>query len=146
MSPRRKKLGREYDSSAALLQGAGLRPTRQRLALADWLFAGCDKHVTAEDVHAAAAQMKVRISLATVYNTLNIFTKAGLLHSLALVGGQVYFDTNTNGHFHVFDQENKSLEDIPVSSVKFSRLPRVPKGKALSRVDVVFRVSRTSGH
>ena len=129
-----------YVSSAALLQAAGLRPTRQRMVLAGWLFDGCDKHVTAEQTHDATTRMRVGISLATVYNTLNSFTEAGLLRQVVIDGGQVYFDTNVSAHHHLFDEDSGCLIDIPASAVRVAQLPQMPQGKVLSRVDVVVRV------
>ncbi|MDR3424257.1 MAG: transcriptional repressor [Alphaproteobacteria bacterium] len=116
-----------------------MRPTQQRLALANWLFKGCPKHVTAEQVHAAARKMRAPVSLATVYNTLNHLIEAGLLRQVA-IGGQVYFDTNAGGHHHLFDEKSGRLSDIPATSLRIAGLPRLPHGKALSRVDVVVRV------
>jgi Fur family transcriptional regulator, iron response regulator len=135
-----KKPRGKYDSSAALLKTAGLRPTRQRLALARWLFGGGNKHVTADQVHAAAIKMRVRVSLATIYNTLNKFSDKGLLCQRAIDGGQVYFDTNTELHHHIFDEKTRRLSDIPASSVSFAKLPRMPSGKVLSCIDVVLRI------
>jgi len=134
----------KHERLETLLQGAGLRPTRQRMALAGWLFDGCDKHVTAERVHEAAMCMHARVSLATIYNTLNLFTSAGLLRQVSIDGGQVYFDTNISDHYHIFDEGERSLTDIPASSVHISRLPELPQGKRLSRMDVVLRVSSSS--
>ncbi|MDE1901836.1 MAG: transcriptional repressor [Alphaproteobacteria bacterium] len=134
----------KHDELAALLQGAGVRPTRQRLALAAWLFDGHDKHVTAEQVHDAALKMRAHVSLATVYNTLNNFTTAGLLRQVVIDGGQIYFDTNTGDHYHIFDEEGGYLTDIPAASVPIARLPKLPQGKSLSRIDVVLRVRTSS--
>jgi Fur family iron response transcriptional regulator len=135
-----QKSGRKYDSSVALLQGAGLRPTKQRLALAKWLFDGCDKHVTVEQVHAAVVKMRMAVSLATIYNTLNNFTEAGLLRQVVIDGGQIYFDTNTGDHHHLFDESSRNLTDIPALSIRLAHMPKIPLGKSLSRIDVVVRV------
>ncbi len=144
MESQKKKSGNKYDSSSALLQGVGLRPTKQRLALAGWLFDGCDKHVTAEHAYAAAAKRRSSISLATIYNTLNIFTTAGLLRQVVIDGGHIYFDTNTSAHHHLFDEKKRLLTDIPASAVRLARLPKLPSGTTLSRVDVVLRVQSRS--
>ncbi len=144
MNSKQKNVEGKYVSSAALLQAAGLRPTRQRMALADWLFDGCDKHVTAEQTHDATVDMRAGISLATVYNTLNSFTEAGLLRQVAIDSGQVYFDTNTSAHHHMFDEDSSYLMDIPASAVRVTQLPTLPQGKILSRVDVVVRVHSAS--
>jgi len=134
------KKTQKYESFATLLQDAGLRPTRQRLALAEFLFDGCDKHVTAEQVHAIALKKRVPVSLATVYNTLNHFHATGLLRQVVIDGGQIYFDTNIGNHHHLFDEKTGHLTDIPADSVRIAQLPKMPQGKILSRVDVVVRV------
>ena len=90
------------DHLPPLLQAAGLRPTRQRMALAAVLFDGCHKHMTAEQVY-AAARKKAPLSLATVYNALHQFTAVGLLREVLVDSNQVYFDTNISSHHHFFD-------------------------------------------
>lgn len=141
MHSRHKKSPRKHDSFVCLLQDAGLRPTKQRLLLSTWLFDGCHKHVSADDVHVAVSKARARVSLATVYNTLNNFTEAGLLRRISVDGGQVYFDTNMDDHHHIFDEKSGCLSDIESSSVLVSRLPKLPRGAKLSRVEVVVRVS-----
>jgi Fur family iron response transcriptional regulator len=125
---------------AGLLQGAGLRSTRQRLALGALLFDGMDKHVTAEQVFESARKNRVNVSLATVYNTLHQFTEAGLLREVVIDSARVYFDTNTGDHHHFFDASQGHLTDVPASSVHVDRLPKLPAGLRLDRVDVVIRV------
>ncbi|MDD3030080.1 MAG: transcriptional repressor [Alphaproteobacteria bacterium] len=140
MSLKRKKAERKYDSSTALLQGVGLRPTLQRLVMAHILFDGKDRHVTTEQVCAALLKKRQHVSLATVYNTLNAFTKAGLLRQTVINGGGVYFDTNTRAHHHIFDEKSRKLSDVDASSVRFLLKPKLPTGKKLEQVEVVFRV------
>ncbi len=132
--------GGKYQSFTALLQAAGLRPTRQRVALAKKLFNGRFRHITADQLYATAAGSQHHISLATVYNTLNGFVRAGLLRQVSMDGGQTFFDTNTEIHYHFFDEKTRRLEDVPVSAVRFARLPRPQKGKVVSCVDVVIRI------
>jgi Fur family transcriptional regulator, iron response regulator len=122
------------------LRHAGLRPTQQRLALADLLFGKGDRHVCAEDLYAEALQAFVPVSLATVYNTLNQFRAAGLLRELAIEGDRSYFDTNTSDHFHFFDNVKHTLLDIDAANVTVSGIPPVPKGKVIDRVDVIVRL------
>ena len=81
--------------AAARLREAGLRPTRQRIVLARRLFGGPDRHVTAAELHAEVLREEAGVSLATVYNTLHQFTKAGLLRELVVDAGPSFFDTNT---------------------------------------------------
>jgi Fur family transcriptional regulator, iron response regulator len=126
---------------AKLLRGAGLRPTRQRVALAHLLFAEGDRHVTAETLHEEASARKVPVSLATVYNTLHQFTEAGLLREVAVEGAKTYFDTNTSNHYHFFCEHSGKLMDIATGSIRIEGLPEAPKGMTISRVDVLVRLS-----
>src|SRR5512135_1295815 len=87
---------RPFRHALDLLQHAGLRPTRQRLALARLLFDRGDRHLTAEQLHAEAGAERISVSLATVYNTLHQFTRAGLLREVVVEAGRSYFDTNTS--------------------------------------------------
>ena len=122
------------------LRQAGLRPTQQRLALAELLFGKGDRHVCAEDLYAEAFHASVAVSLATVYNTLNQFRSAGLLRELAIEGDRSYFDTNTSDHFHFFDNEKHELMDIDADGITVTGIPPVPKGKVVDRVDVIVRL------
>jgi Fur family iron response transcriptional regulator len=122
------------------LRTAGLRPTRQRLALAGLLCSMGGRHVTAEQLHGEAHGHGISVSLATVYNTLHQFTRAGLLRELVVGAGRSYFDTNTSPHHHFFIEGTNTLQDVPGDSVTISDLPPPPKGTAVSRVDIVIRV------
>lgn len=127
------------------LQAAGLRPTRQRLDLARLLFEGCDRHVTAEQLHGEALAANLQVSLATVYNTLNQFTTAGLLHEVVVESGKSYFDTNITDHHHFFMEDTGRLEDIPADSIVVENLPQAPKGTRIARVDVIIRLAPDDG-
>ena len=91
------------------LRQAGLRPTRQRVALGWLLFAKGDRHITAEMLFEEATGSRVRISLATVYNTLHQFTEAGLLREIAVEGPKTYFDTKTSDHHHFLIEGSNQL-------------------------------------
>ena len=132
---------RPYAHALDRLRASGLRPTRQRLALAKLLFDGCDRHVTAETLHSEAADSDIQVSLATVYNTLHQFTEAGLLREIVVDPGRSYFDTNMSDHHHFFHQRTGSLTDIPGAEVVVSQLPPAPAGMKISRVDVVVRLA-----
>jgi Fur family iron response transcriptional regulator len=123
-----------------MLRDASLRPTRQRVALAEILFGPGDRHVTAEDLHAEATAVSVRVSLATVYNTLNQFTEAGLLREVAIEGSKTYFDTNTSNHHHFYLESNGTLVDIP-GGVQVTNVPQAPDGTEISRIDVIVRLA-----
>ena len=126
------------------LRGAGLRPTRQRMALARLLFDGDDRHVTAEQLHGDAVAASIPVSLATVYNTLHQFTGAGLLREVVVEPGRSYFDTNIDDHHHFFCESTGMLQDIPGAAVVVGNLPHAPAGTEISRVDVIIRVRRQS--
>jgi Fur family iron response transcriptional regulator len=126
----------------ARLRAAGLRPTRQRVALAGLLFRHGDRHVTAEALHAEAAKAGVRVSLATVYNTLHQFTEARMLSEVVVDSGRAYFDTNIGNHQHFYIEDQGELIDIPGETIAVAGVPSPPKGMAVERVDVVVRIKR----
>ena len=132
---------RPFANALELLRTAKLRPTRQRLALARLLFDKGDRHVTAEQLHGEAQAAVVRVSLATVYNTLHQFIAAGLLREVVVDPGRSYFDTNVSNHHHFFFEETGRLQDIPSSDVGVVQLPSPPPGTAIRRVDVIIRVA-----
>ena len=133
---------RPFADALRRLKKAELRPTRQRLALGKLLFDGGDRHVTAEHLHDEATRQGIRVSLATVYNTLNQFTAAGLLREVVVAPGRSYFDTNISDHHHFFYEEDGALEDIPGDAITLATLPEPPSGAQVQRVDVVVRLRR----
>ena len=122
------------------LFAAGLRPTRQRIALGWLLFAKGDRHLTAENLQEEAQASRVPISLATIYNSLNQFTEAGLLREIAIDGSRTYFDTNISDHHHFLVEGTNVLIDIPRVAVDFEGLPKPPAGKSIAGVDVIVRL------
>lgn len=143
--PPSPELPERRKSTHEMLVDAGLRPTRQRMALGELLFRGCDRHVTAERLFDEAVAAKLSVSLATVYNTLHQFTDAGLLREIAVDGTRVYFDTNVHDHHHFLVEEDGELYDIPGSNVAVANLPTPPEGLRIDRVDVVVRLRRDEG-
>lgn len=131
------------ERGAHWLTEAGLRPTRQRLCLAELLVGdGRDRHVTAESLHAAAEAKGEPVSLATVYNTLKTFCDAGLINEISVDGSRSYFDTRLDDHPHFFWEDEGVLIDAPAEELKIATLPKLPEGAELSRVDVVIRLKR----
>src|SRR6476660_5075159 len=122
----------------ARLRQAGLRPTRQRMSLAELLFGRGNRHLSAENLHEEAMRHRVPVSLATVYNTLHQFTEAGLLREVAVDGSKTYFDTNISDHHHFFVEDDNEVIDIP-AGLDVGGLPAPPPGYEISRVDVVVR-------
>ncbi len=128
----------------AVLRMAGLRPTRQRVALAELLFGGPHRHVSAEQLHGEAATASVNVSLATIYNTLHQFHEAGLLREVAIDASRSYFDTDTSDHHHFYVEDEQRMIDIPADAVEFKNLPQPPAGMEVAYVDVVIRVRKAS--
>ena len=135
-------MSKAIPSSTSLkrLREAGLRPTRQRLALARLLLETGDRHLTAEQLHGEALASGIRVSLATVYTTLHQFTEAGLLQEAVVEPGRSYFDTNTADHHHFFCETTGELQDIPAHHLSVTGLPTPPFGTEIRRVDIIVRV------
>ncbi len=133
----------DADRSADWLASVDLRPTRQRMVLANLLVGdGQDRHVTAEGLFEAAAQSDEPVSLATVYNTLKAFCEAGLMREITVDGSKSYFDTNMTDHPHFYWEDTATLTDAPSDQLEIRRLPLAPDGAEISAVDVVIRLRR----
>ena len=130
-----------YGNAMDRLKAVRLRPTRQRLALARLLFDRGDRHVSAEQLHGEALAAAVRVSLATVYNTLHQFTALGMLREVVVEPGRSYFDTNVSDHHHFFYESTGVLQDIPGEAIRLPILPTPPDRTAVSRVDVIVRLT-----
>ena len=119
---------------------AGLRPSRARVALLRLLLEGGDRHLTPDDLRAQAEGLGLRFSLATIYNNLNRFNEAGLLRRITLGPGQVFFDTNTSHHHHVYDEGRGELRSVPARADGLVDLPEDLAGIAPERLDIVVRI------
>ena len=106
------------------------------------MFDAGPRHLTAEQLHGEAGAADVRVSLATVYNTLHQFTEAGLLREVVVAPGRSYFDTNVDQHHHFYLEDNGQLIDIPEDRLTLAAVPTPPPGTEISRVDVIVRVSK----
>ncbi|MEX0316525.1 MULTISPECIES: iron response transcriptional regulator IrrA [unclassified Ruegeria] len=137
MTPQSQEIATDW------LVTAGLRPTRQRVALAELLVGdGKHRHVTAESLFEAAKSTGAAVSLATVYNTLRAFCDAGVLQEITVDGSKSYFDTNTHDHPHFFWEDEGRLSDAPSEQLVIQRLPEAPDGVEIASVDVVIRLRR----
>jgi len=135
-----RRTGCPFHDVREMLREAGLRPTRQRLALGWLLFAKGDRHLTAEMLHEDALRARFPVSLATVYNTLNQFTEAGLLREVAVDGSKTYFDTNCRDHHHFYVEGDSKLLDIPAAELMLGKRPNPPEGYEVARIDVIVRL------
>lgn len=134
-----------FAKASEWLERGGLRPTRQRLALATLLVGdGEDRHVTAETLYDMASGAEEKVSLATVYNTLRAFCDAGLMSEVVVDGSKSYFDTRMDDHPHFYWEDTASLTDAPKEQLELARIPDAPEGTEISRVDVVIRLRRST--
>lgn len=126
---------------ATVLRMSGMRPTRQRLDLAEHLV-GRDRHVSAEELYLEVSNAGQEMSLATVYNTLRQFQSSGLVRELAFEGMRSVFDTDTSRHHHFYFADEARIIDIPGDRLAVSALPGIPGGYEVDRVEVVVRLRR----
>jgi len=134
---------RTAEFAALWLGKADLRPTRQRMALAQLLVGdGQHRHVTAESLFESARDTGAMVSLATVYNTLRAFCEAGLLQEITVDGSKSYFDTNTHDHPHFYWEDEARLSDAPADQLVITQVPQAPEGVEIASVDVVIRLRR----
>ncbi len=131
---------RPLTKALELLRAAHLRPTRRRLALVRVLFEQGNRHVTAEQLHGEVVVGAVRVSLATIYNTLHQFVEAGPLREVVVNSGHSNFDTNVSDHHHFLFEDTARLLDIPGEHIAVSSLQEPPAGAAIRRVYVIIRV------
>ena len=131
---------KEEQEMYELLRGAGLRPTRQRLALGELLYRHGDRHVSAERLHDEAVKDGIEVSLATIYNTLHQFTAAGLLREVAVEGAKTYFDTNVSDHYHFYCEHDGKLVDIEEGQIHVGGLPAPPEGMEIAHVDIMIKL------
>ena len=129
------------------LRTSGLRPTKQRVKIAQFLFEREKTfHFTVENLD-KLVNSKInseKISLATFYNTVHAFTKAGHLKEILTSNNESYFDTHTGPHYHFFDEKNNQLTDIDSKEIKLKNIPTAPKGKTIKDIDVVINIENDS--
>ena len=126
------------------LRDSGLRPTKQRIKICDVLF-NRDKtfHFSINDLKKILEnQHNLKISLATVYNTVHAFQKKGYLKEINIGNDVLYYDTNTSSHHHFYDQQTKELIDINSQEVEIRKIPTPPSGKKNEATEVMFKISK----
>ena len=135
---------------AEKLRSSGLRPTKQRLRLAEYLFNRSKTfHFTVENLDKVINKKSSdeKVALATIYNTVHAFEKAGHLKEILLKEGRSYFDTNISSHHHFYDEENNELIDIEANNIELKKFPTPPKGKSIKNVNVIINIDNdTQNH
>ena len=126
------------------LRSSNLRPTKQRLKICQFLF---DRektfHFTVETLNKKINKNgATKVSLATIYNTVEAFTSAGYLKEILTSKNKSYYDTNIKSHHHFYDEGSKELTDIHYSQIKLSKVPIPPKGKKIKNLEVVIRIQK----
>ena len=124
------------------LRASGLRPTKQRIVVCKILFNRKETfHFTIEQLKKITEKYeKTKISLATLYNTVNAFQKKGYLKEIPLKGNQTFFDTNTTSHHHFYDEDTSQLIDIKDENIHLNNLPHVPKEKKIKDIEITIKV------
>ena len=125
------------------LRSSGLRPTKQRLMISKLLFNQKETfHFTIKSLSKMIEKISnKKISLATIYNTVNAFKKKGYLKEIPLEGNKTYFDTNTSSHHHFYDEDTEKLIDIDNERISVSNVPGSPFGKSIKDVEVMVRIA-----
>lgn len=133
----------DVENLSQKLLAHGVRPTAQRLRIAGLLL-GRLQHLSAEQVLAGLRGQGMRVSKATIYNTLNLFAASGLIRQLSVGNDRCWFDSNTESHYHFHDVDSGALTDVCLRDVEFQRLPEPPPGMQVDGIDLVIRLRRRS--
>jgi Fur family iron response transcriptional regulator len=133
------KTAHTRDNLAAELRAHGINPTHQRIEIAYALFSR-QEHLSADQVMAIVNERHSETSKATVYNTLNLFVEKGLVREVIVDPSRVFYDPNTEAHYHMYDVQSGRLTDIAADSVRISGLPALPEGMVTEGMDVIIRV------
>ena len=123
----------------ALLAEHGIKPTQQRLEIAAFLFSR-PQHVAADQVLSAVNRIDDKVSKATVYNTLNLFVRKGLIREVLINPERVFYDSNNSAHHHVYNEDTGELSDLHSTNVAVERLPAVDENLEIVATDVIVRV------
>ena len=130
-----------YAELAALLRAHGINPTQQRIEIAQVLLARM-QHLSAEQVLSEVNKGRALVSKATVYNTLGLFARKGLVREVIVDPSRVFYDSNVSAHHHFFNIDTGSLADIPPGVLDVMGLPEPPPGTTAVGIDVVVRVRK----
>ena len=133
------------ENLADKLRSSGLRPTKQRLRLAEYLLNRPKTfHFTVEKLNKIINKKDnlENVSLATIYNTIDAFKNAGHIKEILTNNNTSYFDTNISSHHHFYDDETNELTDINFNEIEVAKLPHAPKGKKIKEVEVVISLQK----
>ena len=124
------------------LRSSGLRPTKQRVEIAKYLFEREKTfHFTVESLNKLLEKKTTsKFALATIYNTVHAFKDAGHLSEVEVRGKKTYFDTNVSDHHHFYDSETSELIDIDTSEIVIQKIPKAPNGKKIKNVEVFINL------
>ena len=129
-------------NSKIKLRQAGLRPTKQRMIIADILFNGINRHFSAENLQNDIISSGKQMSLATVYNCLNKFKDVGLVKKIETLGETSIFDTNVTNHHHFMDEETGELIDFSSDNISLQSCPKTPYGYKRNGLDIIIKIKK----
>ncbi len=121
------------------LKSSGVTPTTQRVEIAQILFAR-PQHLSAEQILKMVNESSSTASKATIYNTLGLFAKKGLVKEVIVDPSKVFYDSNVSRHFHFFNTDTGVLTDFPVDAIDMDKLPELPEGTELTGLEVIARI------
>ena len=121
------------------LKAHNIKVTAQRLEVAA-LMLRRPQHLSADQIIEKLHQAGSRVSKATVYNCLKVFSETGLVKEINIDATRKYYDTTTGPHHHFYNVETGELTDIPADRIDIAGLPPLPKGTEPAGVEVLIRV------
>ena len=130
----------ERGEVVSLLQHYKISPTRQRVEIAEFLFQR-PQHLSAEKILDGVTDAGNRVSRATVYNTMGLFTTKGVVREVLIDRERVFYDTNTEVHQHLYNVDTGELIDIYDAEMDMVSEPNLPEGLRIIDTDVVFKVT-----
>ena len=134
----------DREAISTLLTRHGLQVTTQRLDIADFVLRK-PQHLSAEQILKAMRARGSRVSKATVYNTMNLFSERGIVRTVEVDPERQYYDSRSEPHHHFYNVDTGELTDIPGDLVKLSVETELPAGTERAGVDIVIRV-RSAAH
>ncbi len=129
----------DRQAATSLLREHGITPTQQRVEVAQYLFSQ-PRHVSAEQVMELVNDGRPRVSKATIYNTLNLFSRKGLVRQIIVDPTKMFYDSNVGKHHHFYNVDTGELTDVPPGTIEVDDLPELPAGTVAAGIDVIIRV------